>query len=163
VNPKGVKVSDATAPLSVKPTEEAAEKLQVKVETFGVHGERDFPEAVAAALKANVQAIALTSNPLFDIAGQQIAELALQNNLATISFANTFPGLGGLLSYGPNILAEYHHAAYFAARIIRGARRADILVEQPIKYSLSINLKTARALNLKAPEMLLASSDEVIE
>jgi putative ABC transport system substrate-binding protein len=156
-------LDDPTASLSVKPTEAAAAKMQVKLEVIGVHGESDFPSAVAAAVKANVQAIALTSNPLFDIAGQQIAELALQNRLATVSFADSFPGVGGLLSYGPNIFAEYHHAAHFAARIIRGAKPADLPVEQPTRYRLGINLKTARALNINVPDMLLASADTVIE
>ena len=156
-------LDDPTAPLSVKPTEDAAAKLQVKLEILGVHGESDFRDAVAAAVKANAQAIALTSNPLFDIAGQQIAELALQNKLATVSFADSFPGVGGLLSYGPNIFAEYHHAAHFAARIIHGARPADLPVEQPTGYSLGINLKTARALNIKVPEMLGASANVVID
>jgi putative tryptophan/tyrosine transport system substrate-binding protein len=156
-------LDDPTAPLSIKPTEDAAAKLQIKLELLGVRGESDLRGAVAAAVRADVQAIALTSNPLFDIAGQEIAELALQSKLATVSFANTFPGAGGLLSYGPNILAEYYHAAYFVARIVRGARPADLPVEQPTKYTLGINMKTARALNIKIPEPLLASADEVIE
>jgi putative tryptophan/tyrosine transport system substrate-binding protein len=156
-------LDDPTAPLSIKPTEDAAGKLKVKLEVLGVRGESDFRGAVAAAVKANAQALALTSNPLFDIAGQQIAELALQNKLATVSFANSFPGFGGLLSYGPDIFAEYRHAGRFAARIIRGARPQDLPVEQPIRYSLGINLKTARALDIKVPDLLLASTDVVIE
>lgn len=130
---------------------------------LGVHGESDFGNAFAVGVRANVQAIALTSNPLFDIAGKQIAELALENKLATVSFANTFPGVGGLLSYGPDIFAAYHHAAYFVARIIRGAKPAELPVQQPTKYSLGINLNTAKSLNLKVPDMLLTSADEVIE
>ncbi|WP_407123115.1 ABC transporter substrate-binding protein [Bradyrhizobium sp. STM 3561] len=154
---------DPTASLSVEPTKAAAAKMQVRLQVIGVHGQSDFPSALAAAVNANVQAIALTSNPLFDIAGQQIAELALQNKLATVSFADSFPEVGGLLSYGPSIFAEYHHAAHFAARIIRGAKPADLPVEHTTIYKLGINLKTARALNLKVPEMLLASADTVIE
>jgi putative tryptophan/tyrosine transport system substrate-binding protein len=109
------------------------------------------------------EAIALTSNPLFDIAEIQIAKLALQNKLAAISFANTFPKVGGLISYGPIILASYHHAAYFVSRILHGARPADLPVEQPTKFSLGINLNTARALDIQVPDILLASADEVIE
>jgi putative ABC transport system substrate-binding protein len=156
-------LDDPTASLSVEPTMTAAAKMQVRAEIIGVHGPSDFPSAVAAAVKAHAQAIALTSNPLFDIAGQQIAELALKNKLATVSFADSFPGVGGLLSYGPNIFAEYHHAAHFAARIIRGAKPVDLPVEQPTRYRLGINLITAKALDLKVPEMLLASADTVIE
>lgn len=101
----------------------------------------EFPKRFAAAVKANAQAVALTSNPLFDIAGEQIAKLGLQNKLARASFANSFPGVGGLLSYGPDIFAEYHHAARFAVRIIRGARPQDLPVEQPPNIALASTWK----------------------
>jgi putative ABC transport system substrate-binding protein len=77
-------------------------------------------------------------------------ELALQNKLATISFAISFPNVGGLASYGPD-------------RIVNGARPEEIPVEQPTKFRLGINLKTARALDIRVPDFLLASTDEVIE
>ena len=127
-------VADPTADLSLKPTEAAAKKLQLTVEPLGVRGEGDFANAFAAAMMAGVQAIAFTSNPLFDIAGSQIAELALQNKLGTISFADSFPKVGGLISYGPNIMGAYRRAAYFVSRILRGDRPADVPVEQPTKY-----------------------------
>lgn len=156
-------IDDPTAPLSIKPTKDAAGKLQVKLELVGVHGEIDLRGAIAAAVKANAQAVALTSNPLFDIAGQQIAELALENKLPTVSFGSTFPEQGGLLSYGPDIFFEYHQAGRFAARIISGTRPQNLPVEQPTKYSLGINLETARALGIKVPDLLLASADVVVE
>jgi putative tryptophan/tyrosine transport system substrate-binding protein len=156
-------VEDPTAALSLKPMETAAAKLQLTVEALGVRGESDFSNAFTAAMKARAQAIALTSNPLFDIAGSQIAELALQNKLATISFSNSFPKVGGLASYGPDVLASYSHAAYFISRILNGARPAELPVEQPTKFSLGINLNTARALDIQVPDILLASADEVIE
>jgi len=156
-------IADPTAPLSLKPMEAAATKLQLTIEALRVRGDSDFSNAFASAIAARAQAIALTSNPLFDIAGSQIAELALQNKLATISFADSFPKVGGLISYGPNIRASYHHAAYFVSRILHGARPADLPVEQPTKFSLGINLTTARALDIKVPDAFLAAADEVIE
>jgi putative ABC transport system substrate-binding protein len=156
-------VADPTAPLSLKPMKAAATKLQLTIEALGVRGESDFSNAFAAAIEAKAQAIALTSNPLFDIAGNQIAALALQNRLAAISFADTFPKVGGLLSYGPVILVSYHRAAYFISRILKGTRPAELPVEQPTKFSLGINLNTARALDVQVPDILLASADEVIE
>jgi putative ABC transport system substrate-binding protein len=156
-------VADPTAPLSLKPMEAAATKLQLTIEALGVRGESDFSKAFAAAIEARAQAVALTSNPLFDIAGSQIAELALRNKLATISFADSFPKVGGLISYGPNILASYHRAAYFIFRILKGTGPADLPVEQPTKFSLGINLNTARALDIQVPDILLASANEVIE
>ena len=89
-------VADPTAALSLKPTEVAATRLRLTIKALGVRGESDFRNAFAAAIEARAQAIALTSNPLFDIAGSQIAELALQSRLATISFADTFPKKEGL-------------------------------------------------------------------
>jgi putative ABC transport system substrate-binding protein len=136
----------------------AAAKLQLTLDTFGVHNESDLGNALAAAARAKAQAIALTSK-----AGQQIAELALQNKMASVSFTDSFPKRGGLLSYGPNILVAYSHAAYFVARILHGARPAELPVEQPTKFSLGINVSTARALNIKVPDMLLVSADEMIE
>lgn len=156
-------VADPTAALSLKPMEAAATQLRLTIEALGIRGENDFSNAFAAAIRARAQAVALTSNPLFDIAGGKIAELALQNKLATISFANSFAKVGGLASYGPNILASYRHAAYFISRILNGARPAELPVEQPTKFSLGINLNTARALDIKVPDILLASADEVIE
>jgi ABC-type uncharacterized transport system substrate-binding protein len=77
----------------------------------------------------------------------------LQNKLATISFADSFPKVGGLISYGPYIMGSYRRAAYFASRILRGDRPADVPVERPTKFILSINLKTARALDIKVPDI----------
>lgn len=154
---------DPTAPLSLRPLEAAAKKLGVTLQTVGVRGENDFNSAFAAAVSARAQAVSLTSNPLFDVAGHQIAELALQNKLPTISFSKTFLKDGGLASYGPDVMASYRHMAYFIARILRGARPADLPVEQPTKFSLGINLNTARALGIAVPDHLLAAADEVIE
>lgn len=156
-------VADPTASLSLKPTEAAAAKLGITLQSLGIRGENDLVSAFAASIAARAQAVALTSNPLFDLAGRQIAELALQNKLATISFANTFPKAGGLASYGPDILTSYRRAAYFISRILRGAKPAELPVEQPTKFSLGINLNTARALDIAVPDGLLASAGEVIE
>jgi putative ABC transport system substrate-binding protein len=156
-------MADPTAPLSLRPLELASKTLGVSLQTVGVRGESEFKSAFAAAVSARAQAISLTSNPLFDIAGRQIAELALQNKLPTISFANTFPRNGGLASYGPDVRASYRHMAYFIARILRGAKPANLPVEQPTKFSFGINLNTARALGIAVPDGLLAFAGEVIE
>ena len=150
---------DATATLSVRSMEEAANKLRLKCDMLGVRAERDIGDAIGAALNAKAQGIALTSNPMLDVAGREIAGLALQNKLPTISFSGSFPRFGGLMSYGPNI----RRAAYFVSRILSGVRPAELPVEQPIKFDLIVNLKTARALNLTVPDTFMASADEVIE
>jgi putative ABC transport system substrate-binding protein len=154
---------DATATLSVRSMEEAANKLRLKCDMLGVRAERDIGDAIGAALKAKAQGIALTSNPMLDVAGREIAGLALQDKLPTISFSGSFPRFGGLMSYGPNILGAFRRAAYFVSRILSGVRPAELPVEQPIKFDLIVNLKTARALNLTVPDTFMASADEVIE
>jgi putative ABC transport system substrate-binding protein len=154
---------DPTATLSVRSMEEAAGKLQLECDMLGVHSERDVGDAIDAALKAKAQGLALTSNPMLDVAGREIAGLALQNKLPTISFSGSFPTFGGLMSYGPNILGTFRRSAYFVSRILGGVRPAELPVEQPIKFDLILNLKTARALNLTVPDTVMASADNVIE
>jgi len=119
--------------------------------------------AFAAATEGKAQAVALTPSPFLDISGPKIAELALQSNLPTMGFAVSLPKAGGLIAYGPSILAIYRRAAYYVDRILKGAKPADLPVEQPTKFELAINFETARALGLMIPPTLLATADEVIE
>jgi putative ABC transport system substrate-binding protein len=119
--------------------------------------------AFAAATEGKAQAVALTPSPFLDISGPKIAELALQSNLPTMGFAVSLPKAGGLIAYGPSILAIYRRAAYYVDRILKGEKPADLPVEQPTKFEMAINLKTARALGLIIPPTLLATADEVIE
>ena len=154
---------DATSPLSVKPLKAAAAKLRLGLELIGVRTERDFEAGIALAVQTKSQAIALTSNPLFDVGGKQIAAFAVENKLATMSFADSFPKVGGLVSYGPHIRAAYRRSAFLVSRILNGTSPAELPVEQPTRFNLVINLRTAKALGLKVPDILLTSADEVIE
>jgi putative ABC transport system substrate-binding protein len=155
---------DASATLSLTSMQAAAVNLRLKLEMLGVHGLNDIGNAISAAVNAEAQGIAITSNPLFDVAGREIAGRALEDGLPTISFTESFPiRYGGLASYGPNILGAFRHAAYFISRILNGARPAELPVEQPTKFDLVINLGTARALNLTVPDTILVSADKVIE
>jgi putative ABC transport system substrate-binding protein len=89
--------------------------------------------------------------------------LALARRLPTIFAYRDHVEAGGLMSYGPNVAANFRRAAEFVDKILRGAKPGDIPVEQPIKYELVINLKTAKALGITFPQSLLAIADEVIE
>jgi ABC-type uncharacterized transport system substrate-binding protein len=93
----------------------------------------------------------------------QIAGLALTNRLPSMFQAREFVEAGGLLSYAPSTTANYRRAAFFVDRILKGAKASDLPVEQPTKFDLVINLKTAKALGLTIPPSLLARAVQIIE
>jgi putative tryptophan/tyrosine transport system substrate-binding protein len=93
----------------------------------------------------------------------RIAQLALLGGLPAIHFSSAFPKVGGLMSYGPNIDSLYRRAAVYVDKILKGSKPADLPIEQPTKFELIINLKTAKALGMAIPESFLLRADEVIE
>ncbi len=94
---------------------------------------------------------------------RSIIELAARHNLPTVYPFRYFVGAGGLVSYGPHQVEQYPRAASYVDRILKGEKPYDLPVQAPTKYELAINLKTAKALGLEVPPMLLARADEVIE
>src|SRR5205823_3547268 len=108
-------------------------------------------------------AVLVLSDGMFFINANGIAELALKNGLPSM-FGNTeYVEAGGLISYAANSADNYRHAATYVDKILKGARPADLPIQQPTKFELVINLKTAKALGLTIPPSLLARADEVIE
>jgi putative ABC transport system substrate-binding protein len=93
----------------------------------------------------------------------QIADLALQTRLPTISLFNSFPKVGGLMAYGPNLASMFKRAASYVDRILSGAKPGELPIERPTKFELVINLKTAKVLGLTIPESFLLRADELIE
>jgi putative ABC transport system substrate-binding protein len=123
----------------------------------------DLPPAFEAANKQRVDALVVSADGLLQANRRLIAELAEMHRLPAIYTSREFIDVGGLISYGASYRDLYRRAAVYVDKIFKGAKPADLPVEQPIKFELVINLKAAKALGLDVPPMLLALADEVIE
>jgi putative ABC transport system substrate-binding protein len=154
---------DPPAVLAMKETETAAQALGVTIHAVEARRPDDFDAAFAAATQVRSQALVVLSAAIMITYSARIAQLALWGRLPAIHFSSDFPKVGGLMSYGPHIDALYRRAAAYVDKILKGAKPADLPVEQPTKFELVINLKTAKALGLEIPDKLLALADEVIE
>ena len=119
--------------------------------------------AFSAMARDRVAGVIVLPDPLFTSERRQIAELARQAHLATIFQRSENVEAGGLLSYGPKLTEQFRQAASYVDRILKGARPADLPVEQPIHFELVINLRVARALCLAIPPSMLALADHVIQ
>jgi len=128
-----------------------------------VRNAADADDAVRRVFGERAQAmLVLTSPPIFN-AQARIAELARKHKLPSISPFSTYPAAGGLMAYGPDFPAIWRQAASYVDRILKGAKVGDLPVERPAKFTLVINLKTARALGVTIPPSLLQRADQVIE
>jgi len=155
--------SDPGAASSLKETVAAAEAIGLKPQILKTFDGNSIDAAFEDAVKQGAQAVVQLPTPQISIHLQRIADLALKNRLPAMYISDEFPKAGGLVSYGVNLAALFRRAAYYVDRILKGAKPADLPVEQPTKFELVINLKTAKALGLVIPPTLLATADEVIE
>ena len=144
-------------------TEMAARQLGMMVQPIDVRRLGDFESAFAGAAGGNAQALLVFDDPLSVGNRSRIVALAAQNRLPTMYGFREFADVGGLMSYGPDFVVLYRRAAAFVDKILKGAKPADLPVEQPTKFELVINLKAAKALGLTVPPPLLAQAHEVIE
>jgi putative ABC transport system substrate-binding protein len=139
-----------------------AQMLGLETVSFEIRRAEDIAAAFAE-LKDRADALYLASDPLVNTNRIRINTLALAARLPTMHGFRDFVEAGGLMSYGANQADLYGRAAIYVDKILRGAKPADLPVEQPIKFDLVINLTTAKALGLSVPQMLLSRADEVIE
>jgi putative ABC transport system substrate-binding protein len=144
-------------------TQAAGRSLGVQVQSLEVRGRDDFTGAFAAANRERMEAVIVVSSRLMTLNRARILELAAQNRLPLVSGWGPWAAEGGLLSYGPDIDAVIRNSATYVDKILKGAKPADLPVEQPTKFELVINLKTAKALGLTIPPSVLARADEVIQ
>ncbi len=141
----------------------AAERLGIWLQYLPVKGSADFEHAFAALLRERAEAIVPVPDAVTLFQRNQLAEFALKHRLPTIASWREFTEAGCLMSYGPNLREGYKRLAGYVDRILKGAKPADLPVEQPMKFELVINLKTAKALSLTIPQSVLIRADQVIE
>ena len=144
-------------------TQAAAQPLKVQLHSLVVRSPGDFPVAFAEVSKQQIQAAIQFDTPVLTGASKQIAEMAIQNRLPTISPHTHYPQQGGLMAYGYNALDLFRRSATYVDRILKGANPADMPLEKPTKYLLIINLKTSKAIDLTIPQSVLSKADRVIE
>ena len=157
---------DAEGPVSsigLKDYEAAARTLKIRTQPLDVRGPNpDLAGAFREAVKGRVNAVVtITNNPLFRNS-KRITDLALKNRLPSMYEGSTWVDAGGLMSYSANDLELFRRAATYVDKILKGAKPADLPIEQPTKFEFVINLKTANALNLTIPQSVLFRADKVI-
>jgi putative ABC transport system substrate-binding protein len=144
-------------------TEVAAQKLGVALQPLEVRGPEDFEAAFAAATRGNAQALLAFDDALTLTYRHRIVALAASSRLPAMYGLREFPDDGALMSFGANLTNQVRRLATFVDKILKGAKPADLPIEQPTKFELVINRKTANALGLRVPPTLLAQADDVIE
>jgi putative ABC transport system substrate-binding protein len=146
-----------------KETQAAGRTLGIEVQSLEVRGPDDFDGAFEAARKQRPDALITVEDPLTFTYQKRIADFAVADRLPSLHGLRGDVVAGGLMSYGANIGDLFRRAAGYVDKILKGAKPADLPVEQPTRFELVINLKTARALGLTIPPTLLVRADEVIE
>ena len=155
-------VGNSLAVLEMKEVQAAAARFGLEAAALEIRRAEDITPAFEA-LKGGADALYVVADPLVNTNRARIHTLAMGARLPAIYNAKEHVEAGGLMSYGPNFRELYRRAAEFVDKILRGAKPADIPVEQPTKFDLAINLTTAKALGITVPPTLLARADEVIE
>jgi putative ABC transport system substrate-binding protein len=148
---------------SFKALEVASRVLSLQPHLVAVRGNEDYVRAFHAAHDARAGAVVLLPSPAFLGDRVRMANLAAVHRLPSISPFVEFAQAGGLMAYGPNLVKMWGHAASIVDRILKGAKPADLAVEQPLTFELVINLKTANALGLTIPPVMLRRAHEVIQ
>jgi putative ABC transport system substrate-binding protein len=155
---------DTAEQLQVTEAQDAGQRLGVQIQPILVKHREEYADAFSAMLREQAQALIV--QPFFIGAlgdGQRIADLATRNRLPTISGLTQFAEERGLMSYGPDVIEPTRRAATYVDKILKGAKPADLPVEQPTKFELVINLKTAKQIGLTIPPNVLARADRIIK
>ena len=147
-------------PLEVPP---AARQLGVQVRVLEVRAAEGIEDAIDTAIQEKADALWIVGDPIFHTPWQRVPDLAARAKRPSMYLLREQVTAGGLMSYGPDIVELFRRAAVYADKILKGAKPADLPVEQPTKFQLVINLKTAKALGITIPQSLLLRADDVIQ
>jgi putative ABC transport system substrate-binding protein len=147
----------------LKGADVAGRALGVRLQFVEARGPADFDRAFADMTKARTGALTVLPSAMFVNERRRLVDLAAKNRLPAVYPWREFVDAGGLMSYGPNVADLFRRAATYVDKILKGAKPADLPVEQPTKFELVINLKTAKALGLTIPPSLLGRADEIIQ
>ncbi len=147
----------------LKDADVAAQTLRVRLQMVEVRSPEDFESAFSDMTRARAGAMTLVGGNMFFAARGRLVDLAAKNRLPAVYSGRDYVEAGGLMSYGPDDADSFRRAAAYVDKILKGAQPGDLPVEQPTKFELVINLKTAKALGLTIPPSLLQRADQVIE
>jgi len=150
-------------PLALKNVKAAARSLGMQLQLLEARGPDEFDGTFAAMAKERVGALLVVSEAMFNIHRVRLADLAARNKLPSMHGFREDAEAGGLMSYGPDLANLFRRSATYVDKILKGAKPGDLPVEQPTKFELVINLKTAKALGLTIPASVLSRADQVIE
>jgi len=144
--------------------ERAAKSLNLEVQSLKLEGPSyDFGAAIRSAAAGGAHMLLMLSGPGWQPHRARIAELAIQQRLPTMFIAKHYVETGGLISYGADFPGMFRKAADYVAKILKGAKPADLPIEQATKFELAVNLKTAKAIGIEIPQSILLRADEVID
>jgi putative ABC transport system substrate-binding protein len=149
--------------LQVREAESAGQRLGIRLHFFEASAPDHFPRALAAMRQQGLRAVHILSDPLYVLHRHALQDLLAQDRLVAISGVRDFVEAGGLMAYGPSYFHVARRAAFYVDRILKGARPADLPVEQPTILELAVNMKAARTLGITIPPAILARAEEVIE
>jgi putative ABC transport system substrate-binding protein len=158
-----VNPTNPTAVSDTREAQDAARKLGLELHVVGASNAQEIDAAFATLMQKRAQALAVDGDNVFFNRRQQLALLAVRHLMPSIYGTRDYPEAGGLMSYGTSVLDAERLGRVYVGRILKGAKPADLPVQQSVKVELILNLIAAKALGLTIPETLLATADEVIQ
>jgi putative ABC transport system substrate-binding protein len=158
-----VNPSNPNTPRNIVDAQEGARAKGVQIEILKASAEGEIEAAFTSLVQSQASALVVAGDGLFSIRRKQLVTLASRHRVPAIYVFREFAAAGGLISYGASLTDSYRQSGVYAGRILKGAKPAELPVQQPTRFELVVNLKTAEALDLTVPPSILARADEVIE